>query len=619
MKSCLAFLLFMFSCSLQAQKLTVESFSIDTEDLAASVSPRLDRNGNPCGLVKVQLAMMGAQFDGNIIGSVDYKTGEYWVYLTQGTKLLHIKHPSFLPLELDFRQLMPQGFTGIQPKTTYKLIITIPAVMEIDEGMRYLNFIVTPHAAQVTVDNGVPQSTNSSDGSVSFYLPMGKHSWEVTAAGYAPKKGTTTIADKSETLNVDLQSLQSNVKVSCPTPKAQIYVNNNLRGASPWSGTLVPGSYRIEARREGYRSQWKTVVLEEKADQQVELPELSPITGTLNVNYTPIQSEVWIDGEKKGVSPDVFRGITVGSHLVELRKEGYTTKKETVTVQENKTTQLTGQLEKSVLAATTSTTASKGTTTTTPVATTRTTNSNTIQVKGKVVDNDGESIIGASVLKVGTNQGTVTNLDGEFTLMNVPRNSTIRISYVGYKSVEVRAAESLRIVLKKDYRTKVRFGISAGLNVSGAMKSNTNSSLRYQAGLDMAVNLKRRFGLETGLSISGKGFRYYDKGISEFDANYLHFPLQLTYTMYGGGILWKALAGPYIEHVISRSDDSDPFSGKYEISKLDYGLQFGLDLCVPQYFWKKLHLKVGYELGLKNQCDYGWKNKNFSVTLGYTL
>ena len=53
-------------------------------------------------------------------------------------------------------------------------------------------------------------------------------------------------------------------------------------------------------------------------------------------------------------------------------------------------------------------------------------------VKGTVVDNLGEPVIGASVKVVGTTTGAVTDLDGNFTLTNVPKNATVEISYIGY-------------------------------------------------------------------------------------------------------------------------------------------------------------------------------------------
>ena len=61
----------------------------------------------------------------------------------------------------------------------------------------------------------------------------------------------------------------------------------------------------------------------------------------------------------------------------------------------------------------------------------------TMTVKGTVVDNNGEPIIGASIKVVGSSNGTVTDLDGNFTLNNVSKNATIEVSYIGYVTQKV--------------------------------------------------------------------------------------------------------------------------------------------------------------------------------------
>ncbi|MBB4045780.1 carboxypeptidase-like regulatory domain-containing protein [Bacteroides reticulotermitis] len=54
-------------------------------------------------------------------------------------------------------------------------------------------------------------------------------------------------------------------------------------------------------------------------------------------------------------------------------------------------------------------------------------------ISGTVTDNVGEPIIGASILLKGTTNGIITDLDGKFTLHNVPKNGIISISFIGFK------------------------------------------------------------------------------------------------------------------------------------------------------------------------------------------
>ncbi len=71
------------------------------------------------------------------------------------------------------------------------------------------------------------------------------------------------------------------------------------------------------------------------------------------------------------------------------------------------------------------------------------------QVRGTVVDDAGESIIGATIQIQGTSQGTVTDYDGNFTLM-APTGGTLIVSYVGYETQEVAVSATVRVVLVPD-------------------------------------------------------------------------------------------------------------------------------------------------------------------------
>lgn len=69
-----------------------------------------------------------------------------------------------------------------------------------------------------------------------------------------------------------------------------------------------------------------------------------------------------------------------------------------------------------------------------------------ITVSGTVVDNNGEPVIGASVIQNGTSNGAVTDLDGHFSV-KVPKGTTLTISYIGFSTQDVKAAPNLQIKL----------------------------------------------------------------------------------------------------------------------------------------------------------------------------
>ena len=71
-------------------------------------------------------------------------------------------------------------------------------------------------------------------------------------------------------------------------------------------------------------------------------------------------------------------------------------------------------------------------------------------ITGVVTDAvSGETLIGANILVQGTSEGTITDLDGAFTL-NTERNKILVVSFIGYSSLEVPASQTMNIVLKPD-------------------------------------------------------------------------------------------------------------------------------------------------------------------------
>lgn len=74
----------------------------------------------------------------------------------------------------------------------------------------------------------------------------------------------------------------------------------------------------------------------------------------------------------------------------------------------------------------------------------------TNQIQGTVVDENGDSVIGASVVVKGTTNGTITDIDGKFTL-NVPADKNILVfTLVGMKQLELRATDNMRVVMQED-------------------------------------------------------------------------------------------------------------------------------------------------------------------------
>ena len=73
-------------------------------------------------------------------------------------------------------------------------------------------------------------------------------------------------------------------------------------------------------------------------------------------------------------------------------------------------------------------------------------------VRGKVIDDTGLEVIGASILVKGTTQGTITDMDGMFSLSVPDKNAVLQVSYIGFQTLEVKVdvTKPMSIVLKED-------------------------------------------------------------------------------------------------------------------------------------------------------------------------
>lgn len=89
-------------------------------------------------------------------------------------------------------------------------------------------------------------------------------------------------------------------------------------------------------------------------------------------------------------------------------------------------------------------------------------------ITGHVKDAAGEPVIGASVLINGTSNGTVTDLDGNFTV-NVQPGAPLTISYIGYQKQQVAAANGMVVILKDDQAQQMNEVVVIGY---GAVKKS---------------------------------------------------------------------------------------------------------------------------------------------------
>ena len=103
------------------------------------------------------------------------------------------------------------------------------------------------------------------------------------------------------------------------------------------------------------------------------------------------------------------------------------------------------------------------------------------RVNGTVFDEQGEPVIGASVVDKATNFGTVTDVNGKFSF-DVPLGTELTISYVGYADYKLRATQNMEIKLKPNTQllndvVVVGYGSQKKVDVTGSISSVTGKDI----------------------------------------------------------------------------------------------------------------------------------------------
>ena len=324
------------------QKMTVESFEELPQDIIARTNGRIDNNDVPAAVVRVRIVLQDVVFKGAVIGEPVYGIGEYLVYLADGTKKFTVHHKDFLPLDVVFKDY---GIDYVQGKSTYCLTIIVDNIQFKQQPTgNYFILKVLPTTARVLI-NGEPKTINS-DGTLKEYLLNGKYTYSVEAEGYSPQTGSFVMTSERKELAITLKSAKALLIVKTTTPGARIYINEEDRGENQWQGELMPATYLIEVRKDGFRSVTQSVTLAKQEKREVVLPALIPLSGSLNVNFDPLDANVYLDGKLVGKSPNIFSEILVGKHSIKITKDGFADYEGEVSVLDNQQTSVVGKLQK---------------------------------------------------------------------------------------------------------------------------------------------------------------------------------------------------------------------------------------------------------------------------------
>jgi len=129
-----------------------------------------------------------------------------------------------------------------------------------------------------------------------------------------------------------------------------------------------------------------------------------------------------------------------------------------------------------------------------------------LTISGVVLDDKAEPIIGASIAIQGTSLGTITNIDGEYSLTNVPEDANVAISFIGYETLvlSVKDKALAKVMLKEDTKmleevVVIGYGTTSVKSSTGAIASVKSAELQNYPSTNFAAALS---GKMAGVQIS---------------------------------------------------------------------------------------------------------------------
>lgn len=155
-----------------AQELKFDSFTESLDDLTANTQPVYDFNHNKAALIKIAIPDK-AEFEGNILQS-DYKTNEYYVYVSPGTKILVLKYPGVETLRIQLSDYLDGA--GVVGGHTYRLKVNL------EEAWKAYKFIIKAYADvgfgnTINAESEIPLTSKKFNGN-NFGIDFGYNVWQ---------------------------------------------------------------------------------------------------------------------------------------------------------------------------------------------------------------------------------------------------------------------------------------------------------------------------------------------------------------------------------------------------------------------------------------------------------
>ncbi len=321
----ISFLLFLTTAN--AQKMYVTEFK-EANSIEARLHPKKDINGEKCAIIKINSALQDLRFDSSYgITEVEYKNGEYWVYVSPAEQRLDIIGKGFIKLKYH----LP---ISIKELTTYEMMIQVDTKIVKRQETVLPGFVVinsVPQDATVYIDG----KNTSMKTPFQKSLSMGKYQITLKKDQYESVHTQTKISQEGQTkrLNLKLIPLFTSLAINSAPQGAKIIIDSKPTGKiTPHTfPNILKGRHTIKVEKTLYEFSEKTIDLQKKEGLNF---QLKPLFGTLQIQVNT-NADIYIDKVKVGTTT-ISKKLLEGMCFVEIKKEGYFTKSYKVDVLKGK-------------------------------------------------------------------------------------------------------------------------------------------------------------------------------------------------------------------------------------------------------------------------------------------
>jgi hypothetical protein len=326
-KAVSSFCFLLFSYTLYAQSMSVESFRMLENDLTANTTgtTELDQNGEKAALIKLITTETGFAFDGGMLGIVKsvQKVSEIWVYVPHSIQKIKIMHQELGQIEYYFP-------IPIEQARTYELVL---------KATRPEQNVLSTSLVDVTFENAMPESDIYLNG-----IKIGTGSWNgsILATAYLMevKQDNYKTYSTRITLNPDdngrviripaLELISGTISVTSQPAGATVFIDGVEVGTTPFNKSGMDlGIHELRLTMPNHRPYAMNIDIKEN--------ELNVFNANLTealmviVNTQPSGATFSVNGQYKGTTP--YTGeFRTGDYNIEFTKNGYRPYSETVHV-----------------------------------------------------------------------------------------------------------------------------------------------------------------------------------------------------------------------------------------------------------------------------------------------